>query len=675
MRRFKPFRYYWLVCLSALLILACNGGDSASVLSQINAGTEAIAFPAGDPRLPNITTDESGEIHVQPLAIAPALQNPWTPELETEFWTRANQVIRHYADQPYGNTTNENEKRSYPYAMFDFLAGHRERALAFLQSEDNQANEHAHTDGIDYYFSFTLKGQIRKYFFFGRWLDPGYRQRMYDGARRWTAQDPNGRPHPLYGQGDGSSNEWTIRRRGGWVDSRNTDNLRAMRETSIYLMAEETHNETVRQLYKQHLYRYVHALYTIGMGEWDSETYHGHTFAAYLNLYDFARDPEVQQLAKAALDWLSTAAAVKYYHGSWGGPVKRDYGGSNVVFASSAASLFWLYFGDTAIANPTPERDAIHVITSAYRPPLAAVALARKQFNRPVELHSTKPIYENWLPGKSDQPAYWETTQFGQTYQMGSVVSSFADGDVGPFKLMANNTQRGVDFFVANTAGDRVTSGKHPGDQIGQYGNLLIWLSPASAQPFFFQLPKTAQLSVETGIWFVQLENTWLAIRPINLTQCEPVEISDPDWLDRYSNEQTCKAMPTGNHYAGFALEVGEAPSYDSYSSFIETVKSWGSLNQEAIAQGVVQLNSSTAHSLKLVYNSDNDRPTVIRDGTVYDWDTHLDLYKFNSPTQPTQPNAGQSPVSLGWKQGRLRLDVNGYPFETTLLTMTQLSH
>ncbi|MFM7717323.1 MAG: hypothetical protein ACKO7A_32840, partial [Microcystis sp.] len=107
-------------------------------------------------------------------------------------------------------------------------------------------------------------------------------------------------------------------------------------ETSVYLMAEETGNEATRQLYKSKIKRYVSALYNIGMGEWDSEVYHGHTFAPYLNLYDFAQDTEVKQWAKMALDWLSMAASVKYYRGGWGGPVKRDYGDGHGVMRSHA---------------------------------------------------------------------------------------------------------------------------------------------------------------------------------------------------------------------------------------------------------------------------------------------------------------------------------------------------
>ena len=45
---------------------------------------------------------------------------------------------------------------------------------------------------------------------------------------------------PRYGAGDPRQGVWGPENKGSWVDVRNTDNLRAMRDTSVYLFAEET---------------------------------------------------------------------------------------------------------------------------------------------------------------------------------------------------------------------------------------------------------------------------------------------------------------------------------------------------------------------------------------------------------------------------------------------------
>ncbi len=590
------------------------------------------------------------------VTAAPKNDGEWTPELEAQFQQRAQRVIQQMSGLRYGGTANESEKRSYPKAMFDFLAGNREAAIAFLQAEDVNASDHQHTEGIDYYYSFTLKGQIRKYFFFGEFLDPAYKQRMFEGAKKWTAQDPAEESHPVYGKGDGSGKDWDISRRGHLVDRRNTDNLRAMREVAVYLMAEETGNEEVRQLYQQKLRRYVWALYNIGMGEWDSENYFGHTFAAYLNLYDFAKDPEVKELGKAALDWMATAAALKYYRGGFGAPTKRDHGNANVVYGSGAARTFWLYFGDVTHPNPKPELDTIHLITSSYRPPKTIVDLARKQFAKPVEILGSKPAYENWKPGGEDQPKYWETNFFGHTYQMGSLVSTFADGDVSPFKLMASNSQRGVDYFVANTGKGWATTGKNPGDQIAQYRNLLIWLRPADNQPFYFQIPRSAKAEVESGIWFFQLEKTWLALRPINLNAYSEVAIPKEKFARKYPEEKTLGATTKGDGFAGFALEVGEEKTHGSYLDFKRSVKNNSRLDLNKSSQGEVQLIGMEGKSIAINYNQDNLLPFVIRNGEEHKWEDNFALY------QPTQ---GNIPVTLGWKEGTLRVEVNNSVFES----------
>ena len=46
----------------------------------------------------------------------------------------------------------------------------------------------------------------------------------------------------------------------------------------------------------------------------------------------------------------------------------------------------------------------------------------------------------------------------------------------------------------------------------------------------------------------------------------------------------------------------------------------------------------------------------VFRDGQIHDWQTHADLWAGSG-----------SPVSLGWKQGILRVHAGGYTFEGKL--------
>lgn len=635
--------------------LACNLFAAVTMLLHV---TE----PASAQR---ITRTQDGRIHVQPLPVPDSLRQDWPQEMEAAFWRRANHAIQQSAPKGgrYGTTYFESEKRSYPAAMYDLLAGNVEPAVAYLQEEDNLAADHAHTEGIDFYPCFTLKGQMRKYFFFGGYLDPAYRARMRRGAERWTAQDPHHRPHPKYGNGDGSGQGWMPQTRGGWVDGRNTDNLRAMRDTSVYLMAEETGNEATRLLYKQKIIDYVATLYRIGMGEWDSENYHGHALSSYLNLYDFAKDRQMQAVGKAALDWFSAAGAMKYRRGGFGGPTRRDYGRGNVVFGAGASHLLHLYFGDCPLDDPRHEPDEVHAITSAYRPPLAVVALARKQFDQPVEVFATKPFYENWKPGADERPEYYETQYFARSYQLGTAVAKDPGGlwGTGPFKLLTDNEQRGVDYFVAHSHPDLTRPNKHPGDQIAQYRNLAIWLRPAGNQrtPFIFQRPVTARVVDEGGVRFFALQRTWIAIRPIRLNAAEPHTPNNEQIARWYSDERFDLCSPADKGYYGFAIEAGEMESHGSFDDFRRSVLATPGLDLTQLEAGQVKLTGVDNATLELHHNADHDLPVVIRDGVKRQWDSQLAVYR----------TLGDRPlIEQAWKSGKLHVRAGGYAFETTVM-------
>lgn len=623
----------------------------------------AALLPAASIRAQDkVYTDAEGLIRIEPFPVAEEYANPaWHDSLETPFWRRANRAIEHLKDESCGNTYFENEKRSYPNAMAKFLAGDRGTALGCLQGGDANAGDwNAHTLGIDYFPCFTLKGQMRKFFWFGDfggYLRSSYLDTMRQAADLWTETDPATTPHPLYGTGN-EEYGYTPVQRGYRVDRRYTDNLRAMRETSVYLMAEETGNEETRLLYKDSIKTYVRKLYTIGMGEWDSENYMGHTLAPYLSLYDFAVDPDVKMLAKAACDWICAAGALKYWRGGYGGPCARDYGGSSVVFGAQLSHVMNLYFGEATQEDPEPHYDDVHAIMSSYRPPLAVVALARKQFSRPVEMLNSKPYYRNWEEGKDSEPQYHETLFFGRSYYMGSVVSADSGWryDIGPFKLLAYNTTRGIDFvtpFTGDAAGK--FNEKKGGDEIAQYRNLLIWLRGDNRLPFGFMVPQTAGVETASGVLFFELEKTWIAVRPIRLGSY--AEIST-DLASKYPDEIVLQAQPDADPVCGFAMEVGEAPDHAGYDAFKQAVLNEGGLDLSNLAAGTVVLTGTDGSTLGATYNRDNDIPTVVRNGQTVNWGDHYAVY---------DPVGGDEPVSLGWMDGTLTVKAGGYEFVQTV--------
>lgn len=515
----------------------------------------------------------------------------------------------------------------------------RRSAIAFLQADDADSSKNAHILGFDFYSGFTLKGQIRKYFGFGQFLNPSYKDRMRDAMRIFTKVDPLTHHFPTPRKfWENSQDDCDT-----WIDCRNTDNLRAMRETSAYLMAEEAGNERTRQIYKERIAVKVRSLYQIGQGEWDSEAYLGHGLTTYVNLYDFAKDEEVRAIAKSALDYFTVTGALKYWRGGFGGPSKRDYSQGNCVWCSGAAQALGLYFGDSPIRDVNQNPDLVHLITSSYRPPLAAIALAKKQFTKPLELLNSKPTYENWKPGGTDKPQFYETLYFGNSFQLGTLAQG-SGGDWNGFKLMSYNSHRGVDYFIASSGNDadKISTSSTGNNAIAQYQNLAIWLNDKPS-PFQFFLPKTAQIELQAGKMFIKLEKTWLAIAPINL-QFGAINSN----LNRYSDDHILTATAKGQGISGFTLEVGEGESWEQFKQSVLVNSRLKVSNSDR------QIEYFSSKKKIKLHHQGRELPKVWRDGRYHDWRTHYDVYRSDTS------NMNKAPIYQAWKGGKLEVIADG---------------
>lgn len=609
--------------------------------------------------------DAKGRIRAVPLPMPDELVNEWPAEWEDAFWDRANEVIRTKGKGGgYGNTWFENEKRTYPNAMFGYMAGFRKPALDTLQDEDAEAKGwNKHTEGIDFYPCFTLKGQMRKYFQFGPVLRPEYRERMKKGATAWTEKDPLRRPNEFFkreNQGKG----WGPDAFNSWVDVRHTDNLQAMREAAVYLMAEETGNEEVRKIYADRIRTFVTNMYQVGMGEWDSENYLGHTFAGYLNLYDFAKDKEIQTLAKAALDHMATAMAIKYCWGAANGPDKRDYNPLG-VFVGSLAAQMALYAGNYGEGERTGfEPDEAHLILSRYRPPAAVIALARKDAKvEPFELFAVHSHYDALRKG-ADAPDDYETTYFGGAFQLGSLDRGTGRGDVNGFKAVIRNPKGRGDYFLFNCTRSPKNLGSPqyaPNPQIGrmnvgQYRSTAIVLNDVSDCPFMAQVPAGAALTEEGGISFLDYGTAWIALRPLNASTFAEAPESSKD-VEKAGARILSATGKGGAGCCGFVVEIGDKASHKSFDNFRAMVKK-ATLDDAGLAsEGAVTYKDSLGHELAVVYG---DRPRVRRDGVPRD-------FAKGALWCDASGDPAKGPVYLGWKEGTLRVTAGGHTFTTTV--------
>ena len=636
-------------CLTCLFFFCAVAQSQSNLLGQFD--------------LTEMVTGKPGRLIYHSKPVPPDLVNPWPQQLENDFQRRAESVILKQRNETKAgvNTYFENEKRSYGYLMAHALGGNAEVALKYLQATDHQHDEwHRETSGIDYFACFTLKHQMRKYFYFGDLLAPDYRKKMFDGAKRWTQKDPMRRPHYAHQPG---KQGWGPDAKNSWVDVRSTENLWLMRTTSVYLMAEETGNEATRKLYGRYLLDYARTLYRIGIGEWDSENYHGHSIIPLLNLYDFAKDTEVKAAAKACLDFYAISGAIKYWRGGFNGPTKRDYNHAQ-PFGGSAANSLWMWFG----GHPTGkvahwESDEVHQVTSAYRPPLAAVNLANKKFKKPVEIFAAKPAYDATTSFQLDsKPEYLETQYIAHTYQMGSLTcgTSVDGGDVNGFKMLVFDQDNGAVTLQATPGANPAYPGSpmyktgivSAENRVAQQENIAIWLVKDGKSPWLWVVPEQLEISEKRGVTFIKCDRTWVAIRPLATSIVKHDRELTAQLLatknNRFVEHKVLASTGNGKNYCGLAIEVGEQQSHGTFDRFVKSVLA-AEVDVSELNLGVVRYKAADGKYLGIHWNDNPLDLGVWRNGERRDL---ANAKLFDSPL-----------VQAEWGKGILEVRTEGAEF------------
>jgi hypothetical protein len=619
--------------------------------------------------------DERGQRVFRARPIDNAFRNPWPQSLEAEFQERARFIIDSQSQlDARGSTYFENEKRWYGTAMAHVLGGRANEGLQRLQERDHQHDEwHRETGGIDFYACFTLKHQMRKYFYFGDMLDPEYRRTMFEGAKRWTQKNPLRRTHYAFTQ---KGSGWGPDVMNSWVDVRSTDNLYLMRVASVYLMAEETGNHQTAAMYKQHILDYTATLYHVGLGEWDSENYLGHSIAPVTSLYDFAKDAEVKLAAKAILDFMYAIGAVKYHHGAFHGPSKRDYNHTQ-PFGGSAASMLWVHFGDTPRRPEHWESDEVHLVTSAYRPPPAVVMMAQENYPKPIELFASKPPYSATTSGDlAANPAYLETQYLANTYKLGSLASGTTPGksDVSGLKLTVDADRDGGVSLQATPTNRPAFPGSPQyqegvvtcENRVAQFENLAIWLAKDGNSPWLWVIPQSVSVTQQQGATVLQCDRTWVALLPIALTPfaldalktAEIAESTKQGRPPKFPRHQVLFAQGVGGDYSGFAMVVGEAASHGDFANFCEEIRQT-QLYLDRLTEGNVTLITAGNKSLRIGWSEDPQELLVLRNGLPHDWQQHASyLYR------PAKESESPGPIRSRWCSGQLTVHAGGYLFQ-----------
>lgn len=229
-------------------------------------------------------------------------------------------------------------------------------------------------------------------------------------------------------------------------------------------------------------------IYEVGIGEWDSGTYHMVSLQGWLTAFDYAHtergwDPGIQAAARAVIDFYAAVLAIKHVNYHIAGGESRS-GRNFTRMDNGTAYLAYLWFADTEAPPPGAWRgnqaqEAVFAAISAYRPPLALVQLARRAIDTPETYHALKPSYLLQEAGQSV-----EVVHIGPGYTLGSAnmnIGSFhaSTWQIVPWKLMVNGANWNS-FPAATVSGNGgfygagILNTRDPWMQTVQHKNVLI---------------------------------------------------------------------------------------------------------------------------------------------------------------------------------------------------------
>ena len=250
-------------------------------------------------------------------------------------------------------------------------------------------------------------------------------------------------------------------------------------------------------LYTAHKYFYV------GNGEWNSSIYEAYNVIGWLNLYDFAEDPEIKLVARAVLDFYTVHMALHYSWGTIGGPEMRGTGPTSAN-TNSMNYLCWLWFAQDDHEPPFGFKgsqyiQSIHAATSFYRAPSIFLPLARKTaLTSSLYFIGSKPEYL-----LSPESFVKHSLFLSSTFSLGSSVSAYggwtgSTAQIVPWKLVIRNDSSLIPYEIGGNGrfyGDFTGKMLQPFTQVAQYENVLIQATstPIHALDIILQINDTIE--------------------------------------------------------------------------------------------------------------------------------------------------------------------------------------
>ncbi|TVR16671.1 MAG: hypothetical protein EA401_01050 [Planctomycetota bacterium] len=548
----------------------------AGIASSQGAEESPLHFDHWNIAPPAPADDPSGDA-------APA-SDPSTFPLEDEFAQRRERVIRMFADEDFarwrrGFFTGGDPGKYLPgAAMAKLLINPDDTMVREYMNDGRSAREHYHFAAVNWARFIPLFADV---------LTEDTMQLFNERGGRYTD----------YLTGGGTENHKTMQYTGPLVLPWYTDHGLGNLDRDATL---EAGKEWIRD--------YVRNIYAVGMGEWESSTYHAFTINGFLNVYDFAQDEEVRLIAKAALDYFVGAYALKYTDGVLSGPSQRGF--SRHSGASITDALGWLWWGSSD--DLVPERNhhhfrySSHTWTSRWRPNRVLTNIATRNLPQlPAEWRNSKSNY--WF-GQRIEPRgnhYHESFFVSPSFSLGSLWWGWdRHGQTVRWQL----STRGRDGAVTMTGGHpvmgRIWDGLGRYEQTAQADSTLVLLADIPEDdeyPFtMIHIPENATWPERHEDWWImRTDDTWIAVHPLT----RDTEAVTPAFAPRSSRDQR-----RGNHpetilhipgrRSGFILQVAERSTIASVEDLL------GALDESAVRidddEDTWQVHLTTLHGRDL---------------------------------------------------------------------------
>jgi hypothetical protein len=328
------------------------------------------------------------------------------------------------------------------------------------------------------------------------------------------------------------------------------------------------------------LRRQAARLYHVGMGEYDSSTYVCFSAAALANVYDFSKHEDTRNAARAALDWMAAALAVKYFHGCHLGPESRGFAASAV--ATNTDWMSWLWWGGSArpIGGDDPKRVAKHAVTnlalSTYRPHPIVRNIATKKVALPFAVRAAKPTYYGWSHNHNQESLY-----FNRHYAMGTLYCPDKGvrtvGTILPqttmFKAALLDDGEVRTFGAANGYHRHYPiEGRSPYDQYHQVRDAAVYICYVNHEEnervrhrSILGVPKGIDEPARKGGWyFWQVNKAYLAARPLN----GEARWDDLGRSDKQKQQDRHRWLVSPGKLGGWVVQLAQQPDYATLGEF-----------------------------------------------------------------------------------------------------------